>query len=317
MFGDDELINDHKYEYSIICVSEIAELIFLNKKDFFKKVFSDENSKRFLLSTIKTKKEWRQEHYETIKKILIHKRSKKRNALKYFEKKRESTRNSNLEKRLFFTSPSFRTEGSTNTEKNISNAIISNKQQDFDGEYFSFKMETVRKLEYLEKCKNLKEKIGFFPIKRNVLEFYIKNNKKSFKLERDIKNLQEAKIKRPNYNKSEHKSANRISFESDNLNSCRIRTSWSKKNRINDNLMISSFDKLEKIGFQTSEKKENMEAEDKKNEIFQKFKKNIQNIFIYHYKKNKSAAETKEDTFFSINSKRLNHKLIFVYHYFF
>ena len=69
---------------------------------------------------------------------------------------------------------------------------------------------------------------------------------------------------------------------------------------------------MEKKIVVSSEKNDNniSDAEDKKNVIFQKFKKNIQNIFIYQYKKNKAAEEMKANTFFSINSKKINHKLI-------
>lgn len=312
MFGEEELINNHKYLYSINCISEKAELIFLNRKDFFRKVYSDENSKKFLLNTIQVKLKWRKEHFEKIKKIFLKSHKQKKNILKFIEKKRESIRDSFLEQRPYFTSQSSRAESSIYNEKNMSNTIISNKHQDFDGEYFSFKMETAKKLEYFEKFQNIKERIGFMPIKKNILENYIKNNKTSFKLERDIRHLQEMKGKILKTYRSEHKTAQKNIFELDYSTNNGIRTSLPRKLNRNNNILISSFDKMEKTNSISTEKKENnnSDAEDKKNQIFQKFKKNIQNIFIYQYKKTKAAEEMKENTFFSINSKKINQKLI-------
>lgn len=312
MFGEEELINNHKYLYSIICVSEIAELIFLNKKDFFRKVYSDENSKKFLMNTIEVKLKWRNEHFEKMRKIFRKNDEIKKNALKFIEKKRESTRNFFLEQRPYLTSQSSRTNISIHNEKNLNNTIISNKHHPFDGEYFSFQNENAKKLEYLEKCQNIKEKIGFIPIKKNVLENYIKGNKTSFKLERDVRQLQEMKSKKLKAYRSEHKTVQKNSFELDYSNNYGKRSLLSRKINRNNNILISSFDKMEKINVVSNEKKDNnnSDAEDKKNEIFQKFKKNIQNIFMNQYKKNQTIEEMKTNTFFSISSKKINPKLI-------
>lgn len=338
-------------------------------KEFFRRVWSEENSHLFLQNTIKSKKKWREDRITEItrmekdkilksdkpyislnmspKRITTHLLYKKLSQLKLRQNQREHDFSSQKDMDISeFSQIKHPNSEQDSFQKNLR---ISNKRSKEDEIYFGFKEQNIKKLEILKKFQEVKEKMnmssnkspknsksflmslinGYDPSKkvqrqRGKIEVQtprISNNRSTFYLTKVRTGSQNNRKKI-----SCHDSDSENNFRS-NYKKIQAFTSIQQNGKLEMNSELLGYKKIyseeQKI---RSELKANNEfidgSENKRTPIstnLRRFKKNIQNIFISSFNKEKkidkmnSTNDLREGSsfdFFNVSSKTIYNKMI-------